>query len=105
MAEPALDEEALFDALDGLHAYDSGCVDSGIHDERLRQRVKEELARIAEDERTESQLVSRRFNTVLSKFLNKHFLGEEALAQGYGYEDMMKFLRWLSKEMDVPEVW
>lgn len=33
----------LFDALDGLFAYDTGATDSGIHDEALRLRALKEL--------------------------------------------------------------
>lgn len=39
-----MDREALKDALDGLHAYDGGATDSGIHDDELRARCRAEIA-------------------------------------------------------------
>jgi hypothetical protein len=39
-----MDREALKDALDGLHAYDGGAIDSGIHDDDLRARCRAEIA-------------------------------------------------------------
>jgi hypothetical protein len=38
-----MDRIALKDALDGLFAYDGGAVDSGIHDDELRARCRDEI--------------------------------------------------------------
>lgn len=38
-----MEESELRDALNGLYAYDTGSIDSGIHDEALRKRCVEEL--------------------------------------------------------------
>lgn len=41
MAEvTAMTRDELRDALDGLHAYDGGATDSGIHDETLRAKCR-----------------------------------------------------------------
>lgn len=39
-----MDRDTLKDSLDGLHAYDSGATDSGIHDDSLRLRCRAEIA-------------------------------------------------------------
>lgn len=82
--------EELKDALDGLHAYDGGCLDSGIHDEGLRARVKEYLQKLPETER----------RAVIAKMLIDMYLGPEALAGGYGPEDAKDFLEWLEGDME-----
>lgn len=85
----------LSDALDGLYAYDTGCRDSGIKDERLRSKVQVEF--FTDPERTGSQLISVR----MSRIVREMFLSEEALSQGYGLEDVAHFLRWLDDEMGI----
>lgn len=77
-------EKDLFDALDGLYAYDTGCTDSGIHDEVLRARTFAHLRAMHPDE----------FRVTLGRFLRESFLTEQRLAQGYGPEDVESFLRW-----------
>ena len=82
-------QEKLFDAIDGLSAYDSGCTDSGIHDELLRQRVKDCLNGFTEEE----------FSVTMSVYIREHFVSEEAIKQGYGIEDVAYFITWLDKSM------
>lgn len=82
-------DEELRAALDGLFAYDSGCVDSGIHDEDLRERCLAELRR-----QTGRHEVMPRL--LLSRMMRDMWLSEEALAQGYGIEDAMSFAEWVS---------
>ena len=76
---------ALKDALDGLHAYDGGCVSSGIHDEMLRQRVKDYLRSLPDPERRK----------LLGKIGRDLYLSDRALEQGYGMEDAGHFSKWL----------
>jgi len=71
----------LFDALDGLFAYDTGCVDSGIKDERLRQRVKAEL---------------KKNDPRIALFLKAYYLPPD-----YGEEDVAAFKEWLHEVMGV----
>ena len=78
------------DLIDGLHAYDSGCVSSGIHDEVARAHVIEQLK--AMDEET--------FRLWASRYIREHFLTEGALAQRYGIEDVKSFIEWLDEYMD-----
>ncbi len=80
-------DEELSDALDGLKAYDSGCIDSGIHDEVLRERVKAELAASS--------------MTRISRIVREMRLSDEALAQGYTLEDVASILRWLDDRMGL----
>lgn len=81
-----MNSKELSDALDGLFAYDTGCVSSGIRDERLRERVKCELR--------------KRPEKWLDRWVRDCFLSEEALKQGYGLEDVRQFFDWLSERMD-----
>lgn len=82
-------DEELFDALDGLYAYDQGATDSGIHDERLRQRVSEYL----------DGLETRSLNETLRRYLLTMYLSDEAFDQGYGVEDVRNVLDWLYDEV------
>jgi len=77
----------LFDAIDGLFAYDTGCVDSGIHDETLRERVKREL----EADCSASQLVGPRLTAFARRYVEAP----------YSLEDMASFIRWLADYMDI----
>jgi len=101
-----LTEEELFDAMSGLHAYYEGCVGSGIvgsgiHDELLRARVKEELKSIRLHQIKPGQIFSDRFSALMARYINRHFLGEEALKAGYGFEDLLGFIRWLGNDMGM----
>lgn len=77
-----VERTALFDALDGLLAYDVGATDSGIHDEALRQRVTDHLADLPDAERAA---------------LVRDFIGD----QGYRDADEDEFLKWLRWDMRV----
>jgi hypothetical protein len=82
-----MDYDELKDALDGLHAYDSGSVDSGIHDERLRSRVKEDVrSRSMEGRRV-----------LVARIARDLYLTDEAISQGYGLEDAREFANWLDE--------
>ena len=84
-------DEELFDALDGLHAYDGGAIDSGLHDEALRLRVKDEIWKDLNPPAL--------FTPRLARLVRDRMLNEESLAQGYGLEDVSEFIRWLDEEM------
>ena len=88
-------ESELSDSLMGLFAYDIGCRDSGIHDERLRERVRVEL--FTDPGRNKSQIVSNR----ISRIVRDAFLSDEAIADGYGLEDVAEFIKWLDEEMGI----
>jgi hypothetical protein len=77
--------DPLFDQLDAIHAYDSGCVDSGVHDEQLRARLVSELDALPEGE----------VRLRLSRWVRNTLLSDEAIAQGYGWEDALAFLGWI----------
>jgi len=79
-----MDKEEFFDALDGLFAYDSGCVDSGIHDELLRKKVKQELKK---RESVEQDLL---------RFFTERLTPDK----GYGISDAKAFISWLDDRMD-----
>lgn len=84
-------DDELMDALDGLFAYDTGSIGSGIKDEQLRKRVIAEIhADIGEHE-----LFSKR----VSRLAREMFLTDEMIAQGYGLADAQSFADWLDNEM------
>ena len=84
-------KEELFDALDGLYAYDTGCVDSGIKDELLKNKVNEYLIDLNETD----------FRLIMSEFIREQFVSEEAIMQGYGISDVAAFIKWLSDELSI----
>ncbi len=84
-----MDKKQVFEALDGLFAYDSGCTDSGIHDEKLRSEVISHLNNLSETD----------LRILLSEFTREQFLTDDALRRGYGIEDVGGFLEWLAKYM------
>lgn len=83
----------LRNALDGLHAHDTGSVDSGIRDEDLRARCIVEL-----NDRLDRGAEGRIF---MSRLLRKMWLSDSALEAGYGYEDMLGFVEWLGDYMEI----
>lgn len=84
-------DDELRDALDGLFAYDTGCVDSGIHDEALRARCVAELA--ARAARPDHRLWEARL-------VRDMWVSEEALTNGYGLEDLVGFVQWLADALN-----
>lgn len=77
--------DPLFDQLEAIHAYDVGAVDSGVHDEVPRRRLKEELFSLPEDE----------LRLRLSRWVREAYLSDAGLESGYGWEDALEFLRWV----------
>jgi len=86
-----MDKVKLFDALDGLYAYDSGATDSGIRDGALRREVKTHLGSLSEND----------LRFIMSEFIRVAFVSEEALSKGYGIGDVAEFLQWLKDEMCI----
>ncbi len=79
--------EEFAEAADGLYAYDSGCVDSGVHDNALKAKVELELG-------------GPNGSAWVTRFIRERCVSEEAETQGYGWEDAAGFLRWLADEMN-----
>ena len=83
--------QELFLLLEGLHAYDSGATDSGIHDEISKRKVSKYLL-----------LMERKdLLNLLSIFIRDVFLSDESLNRGYSIEDVLEFMKWLDSEMGV----
>jgi len=78
-----MNKSDLFNALDGLFAYDVGCTDSGIHDEALRAKVIATL-HAGEDGA----------NRLLWEFLVTRYRPED----GYTIEDAKEFIRWIEEQ-------
>jgi hypothetical protein len=77
----------LFEAIDALMAYDSGVVDSGVSDEALRLSVRLHLESLDEDE----------FRRICAGYARR-LLTDEAIAAGYGLEDVQSFIDWISAQ-------
>ncbi len=82
-------DRELFDAIDGLFAYDTGCVSSGIRDEALRDQVKRELHLDAESR--PHSLAGPRLTKFAARFV----------APPFSLEDMAIFIRWLDGKMGI----
>lgn len=82
--EGAMSYKEVRDALDGLYAYDTGSVDSGIHDPLLRQRAFESIP-------ADQELRT----PYLALLVRDLWFSDDAIKQGYGAEDALGFLRWL----------
>lgn len=78
-------------ALGEIFAYDLGCTDSGMNCNVLRNELKIILESI--DENT--------LRIILSKYIRDTFLTDEAISQGYGIEDVKRFIEWLDEFMGI----
>ena len=78
----------LSNALSTLYAADQN---NGTADETLRASVIVELRK----DRSESELFSVR----VTRIARDLFLSDEAIAQGYGLEDIRSFVNWLDEVM------
>jgi len=83
--------DEVYKSISGLSAYDNGCIDSGIRDETLRARLKVYVHSLSTDER----------RLMLSRVLRELFLSDEALSQGYGWEDAQSLCRWFEDQFGV----
>jgi hypothetical protein len=76
----------LSDAMLALHAYDSGYTDSGTRDDLMLDSVVTYLRSLDENA----------FRVELSAIVRDAFLSDAAIAEGYGVEDVARFLEWLA---------
>lgn len=79
----------IYRALCDSFAFDTGCV----HDNciLLHNELKEELSNMDEDT----------LRVTLSNFIRDCFLSDEAISQGYGIEDVKRFIEWLDEAMCI----
>ena len=84
------DNNILTENLDKLYAYDTGCTDSGIKNEGLRNTMINCIKNLPEDE----------FRIFITLYVRDKFLTSEAIKEGYGLEDVKKFIEWLDEYMD-----
>ncbi len=92
--------QADFESLLSLFAYDSGCVDIGIHDELLCGKLRVNLAKWAVVGRKEYEFIGKALSIPLTRMIRDEFISDAQLAQGYTFEDMFRFIDWLASEMD-----
>ena len=87
-----MNDEELRAALDGLYAYDSGSIHSGVHDEALRAAC---VATMNAWPRGQSAVFSDKHALLVREM----WLSDQAIQDGYGLEDACEFVRWLSDRM------
>jgi hypothetical protein len=92
-------DDELRDALDGLFAYDTGSVDSGIHDEGLRAACIAELKGRLEVGKSEPG-AGGAFLAWEARFLRDMHLSDESIQQGYCIADFLEFVQWLDECMN-----
>ncbi len=73
-------------AIDALSAYDSGCTDSGIHDQDMRQAVKDYLESLTDDQ----------YRVAVGRIAAEK-LDESSLWCGYSIEDVVSLHEWLEE--------
>lgn len=78
--------ENLFNALDGLFAYDNGATDSGIKDDALKKEVSDYLKNQCNGRTT--------YPDILVAFVNKHYSKPP-----YGPEDARAFRDWVENDL------
>jgi hypothetical protein len=83
-----MNKEKLFDALDGLFAYDTGATDSGIKDNVL----KKEIFTYLYSQCREFQL----YPDILTEFVKEHYMNPP-----YGLEDAKLFIEWYDRENNL----
>jgi hypothetical protein len=79
----------LFEAIDALMAYDVGARDAGVDDEGMRRVLDVYLKRLAPDE----------FRRICALFA-RAYLTDEAIAEGYGIEDVVQIAEWIGTMSD-----
>jgi hypothetical protein len=77
--------DEILTELEGHYAHDAGDVDSGVHDTARRAELADAFDAFGMDEQRIGVAV----------WVREAYLSDEALAQGYGDEDALKFLEWL----------
>lgn len=82
----------VFRKLEAIYAYDTGSVDSGVRDETLR---KELVEHIDASEDASANIVSDDFRIALSRYVTDIMLSQRSVEAGYGWEDVLGFLRWI----------
>lgn len=92
LGEPKTDHSLSFEelckAVDGLYAYDSGCIDSGIHDEELKARVRKHFEDLYFDDELMFEVEALKVAVALN-------LTPEARQQGYTEEDAVLEIKWM----------
>ncbi len=96
-----LDNDETRDLLDGLIAYDGGCISSGIQDCVRRQGLIEYLESLAKEGRGEGELQGKLFQQKMFRYLREEWLSEKRAEEGRGLEDLKELLNWLEHEMGV----
>ena len=80
--------DKLCQAVDGLYAFDTGCVCSGIHDEDLKQEVHDHLLEIYQKDPKE-------FEIEITKVSFQLYLTPKSRSYGYAEEDAVEVCEWM----------
>lgn len=85
------DDAQRNDFIEGLFAYDVGCTDSGIRDERRKHELLEWVSVRDKDDLRKD----------MARLVREVCLSEARLAQGHGLADAAEFMRWLEYELNL----
>lgn len=97
-----LSDDEISHMLEEMYLYDNGQRSLSEGNELMRGKLREAID--DGNERKPHQLISDRIRLILSRYVRDHYLTEEALAQGYGIEDVAEFIRWLD-DYGVSRLW
>ena len=86
-----MSDNEIYRALCDSFAYDTGCTDICDNSNLSHNELKEELTNMDEDN----------LRVTLSNFIRDYFLTDDAISQGYGIEDVKRFIEWLDEVMDI----
>jgi len=81
-----MNEKEVAELMFGFYAYETGSMDSGIHDDLKKAQLRDYLLGLEE--------VNQR--VFLARLVRHEFLTEEAIKLGYGLEDVEQFIVWLN---------
>jgi hypothetical protein len=81
----------LFSDLEAFFAYENGSTDSGVQDPEKRARRVAELRALNPWEDAEAR-------KALTRWVREAYMSDEAIEKGYGWEDVLAFLRWLNED-------
>jgi hypothetical protein len=79
----------IYDKLDGFYAYDIGCTDSGIKDDKAKTELIAYMGELDDQELTR----------LLRHYLSEHYLNERQIDKGYTIMDAYEFLCWFNNEI------
>ncbi|MBP2652640.1 MAG: hypothetical protein H6Q73_209 [Firmicutes bacterium] len=86
-----MEQSEFFSLLDSLYAFDEGATDSGINDKITKNKIRQYLA----------QMLEMDLVLLITSFVREYYLSDSAINSGYSIIDVLAFLEWLDREMNI----